>query len=146
MKIIQSPVTPPPSANGLSSEVAALAMWLLQKDPADRPSVKMMLNERFIRRQLLQSKFEFPQELLQHNITDRLTNGINPSAPHDSSMELSHTNTEGGAIARQQQQQPQPRAASSGSNAVVSKAPIQRGNRVRGKPAAERILSDKVSP
>jgi serine/threonine protein kinase len=44
MKIIQSPVKPPPSTS-VSAEMINLVLWLLQKDPNNRPSIKDLLHE-----------------------------------------------------------------------------------------------------
>jgi serine/threonine protein kinase len=44
MKIIEAQVKPPSSSN-ISPELVALIMWLLQKDPINRPSIKQIVNE-----------------------------------------------------------------------------------------------------
>jgi NIMA (never in mitosis gene a)-related kinase 1/4/5 len=44
MKIIQSPIRVPSQVH-VSSSLAQLVMWLLQKDPAKRPSIKDLLRE-----------------------------------------------------------------------------------------------------
>ena len=52
MKIIQSPVKPPPSTS-VSAEMINLVLWLLQKDPNNRPSIKDLLNEAMTRTPIL---------------------------------------------------------------------------------------------
>lgn len=44
LKIIQSPVEPIPGEN-VSPGLSGLILWLLQKDPAMRPSIRALLNE-----------------------------------------------------------------------------------------------------
>lgn len=44
MKIIEAEVQPP-SSPAISPALVRLIMWLLQKDPKRRPSIKEVLNE-----------------------------------------------------------------------------------------------------
>eukprot|EP01034_Spumella_vulgaris_P032682 gene32682-40331_t len=62
MKIIEAQVKPPSSSN-ISVELVNLIMWLLQKDPVNRPSIKQIVNEEVVRRKLEEHKFDLPHEL-----------------------------------------------------------------------------------
>lgn len=71
LKIIQAKVEPPPSTT-TSDELCNVVMWLLQKDPIDRPSTKDLLNEQIIREKLIEHDLELPEDLIDSPITNRL--------------------------------------------------------------------------
>eukprot|EP01038_Epipyxis_sp_PR26KG_P011936 gene11936-15977_t len=68
LKIIEAQAKPPPSSN-VSRELSGLVMWLLQKDPSDRPSIKEILNEDTVRAKLTAHNYEIPPELMNAQVT-----------------------------------------------------------------------------
>lgn len=63
MKIIEAPVAPP-SADLASAELVQLVLWLLQKEPAARPSTKQILDEAAVRDQLRErGHLQLPDDL-----------------------------------------------------------------------------------
>eukprot|EP00981_Chlorochromonas_danica_P004026 scaffold766_cov167-Ochromonas_danica.AAC.14 len=62
MKIIESPVEPPPSTSN-SQEMINLVLWLLQKDPIHRPSTRQILNEVVVRERLQECMLSAPDDL-----------------------------------------------------------------------------------
>lgn len=77
MKIIEAPVKRPPEANA-SPELANLIIWLLQKDPNDRPSIKDILNELFVREMIKLHGLTLPEELLSAEVNNRLNYQYRP--------------------------------------------------------------------
>lgn len=89
MKIIEAPVSPPPSST-TSPVLTNLILWLLQKDPRQRPSVKDLFNEREIRQRLREHHLDLPEELESERQTNYLVGGIVGAAvSDDTSMMLS---------------------------------------------------------
>jgi NIMA (never in mitosis gene a)-related kinase len=71
LKIIQAQVEPPPSTT-TSDILCNLVLWLLQKDPINRPSTKDLLNEKIIREKLIEHELDLPEDLLDCPITNKL--------------------------------------------------------------------------
>eukprot|EP01035_Chromulina_nebulosa_P017946 gene17946-23572_t len=71
MKILQSPVTPP-SSQSTSPELSKLIMWLLQKDPSKRPSIKEILTEKIVRKKLEERNMLVPMDIEDESLTDYL--------------------------------------------------------------------------
>ena len=71
MKIIQSPV--PPLPKDTPSELAALTMWLLSKEPKHRPAVRDILTEAMIREKLREYRLPLPVEMEHGTETNRLS-------------------------------------------------------------------------
>lgn len=71
LKIIQAQVEPPPSTT-TSDILCNVVLWLLQKDPINRPSTKDLLNEKIIREKLIEHELELPEDLLDSPITNKL--------------------------------------------------------------------------
>lgn len=63
MKIMQSPVKPPPEAT-VSPQLSRFILWLLQKDPNKRPRIRDILLETYIQEKLKEHGFELPAELI----------------------------------------------------------------------------------
>lgn len=80
MKIIEAPVKPPPDTSA-SQPLVNLILWLLQKDPRLRPSIKDILREKEVQRQLREGGMELPEELIDGNTTDYLHTGLPTSLP-----------------------------------------------------------------
>lgn len=78
MKIVQAQFSLP-DPETTSPELSKLISWVLQKDPADRPSIKQILNEKHIRDKLDEHRFDLPTELLEDQITYQLTQKLDPS-------------------------------------------------------------------
>jgi hypothetical protein len=62
MKIMGSKVEPP-DPKLVSSELSALCLWLLNKDPEKRPTIKEILNESVVRAELEKHELPLPYEL-----------------------------------------------------------------------------------
>ena len=84
LKIIQEPPTElPPGV--VSNELATLISWLLEKDPAKRPTIKQILGEKFVQKKLREvyedsgglEKFLLPPELGSSKVTNKLGNSGN---------------------------------------------------------------------
>eukprot|EP01032_Pedospumella_encystans_P019017 gene19017-21633_t len=73
MKIIEAQVKIP-SSTVISTEMRNTILWLLQKDPNARPSIRHILNEQSVREKLRKDQFELPEELRESRITDLLSN------------------------------------------------------------------------
>ena len=70
MKIISSPVTPIPDKN-VSQELKTLILWLLEKDPKNRPTIKELLCESFIRSKMAELPYiDVPNELQNEFIVE----------------------------------------------------------------------------
>jgi len=72
LKIIKNPVAPLPT-DTVSACLGELIMWLLQKDPRDRPCIRDILCEQVIRDKLAEQGFELPRSLLSEPVTYRLS-------------------------------------------------------------------------
>lgn len=72
MKIIQAQVEPPPSSHA-TPQLSQLILWLLQKDWKERPSVKEILCDEFIRSKLDEHFLPLPEELLDVTPTSWLS-------------------------------------------------------------------------
>lgn len=82
LKIIQEPPTQLP--RGLvSDELATLILWLLEKEPEKRPTIREILNERFVREKLEENRrehllngsgsaFDLPADMQYCPLTNRL--------------------------------------------------------------------------
>mmetsp|Transcript_8829 Transcript_8829/g.15031 ORF Transcript_8829/g.15031 Transcript_8829/m.15031 type:complete len:749 (-) Transcript_8829:311-2557(-) len=136
MKIVQAQMAP--IADHVPPELANLITWALQKDPKDRPKIKHILNDRYVREKLAEHHLEVPLELAG----DKLTNRIAVDPP---TIEAGHHH-------QHQQTPPQPTKAratsssstssssSSGSTSASSRGP---GGRVRGR-VDGKIVSSKA--
>jgi len=62
MKIMGSKVEPP-DPKLVSSELSALCLWLLNKDPEKRPTIKEILNQSVVRAELEKHELPLPYEL-----------------------------------------------------------------------------------
>ena len=62
MKIIQSPVKPPPETS-VSPQLCKLILWLLQKDPTKRPRIRDILCDEYVQQKLKDHHFDLPLEL-----------------------------------------------------------------------------------
>ncbi len=69
LKIIEAEPLPPPSLSMISNSLWNLSIWLLQKDPNKRPSVKDLLTESVIRDRVDGLRFSLPEELFNSDIT-----------------------------------------------------------------------------
>lgn len=72
MKIIQAQVEAPPPTHA-SEELAALIIWLLQKDWTQRPRVQDILCESFIQEKLEEHGLSLPEGLMGFPVTHRLS-------------------------------------------------------------------------
>ena len=72
MKIIQAQVEAPPATHA-SDELAALILWLLQKDWKERPRVSDILCEAFIQELLVEHGLPLPAALVGAPVTHRLS-------------------------------------------------------------------------
>lgn len=93
MKIIESPVKPPPASNA-SPILTNLILWLLQKDPRLRSSISDLLKEIEVRRHLHDEGFELPEELIDCETTNFLVEGLPAVLPKEVE-EKSNTNDDG---------------------------------------------------
>ena len=71
MKIMQSPVEPPPAEN-VSPQLSKLILWLLQKDPTSRPCINDLLGEMHVREKLIEHGFQLPADLISAKVTNFL--------------------------------------------------------------------------
>ena len=71
MKIIQAPV--PSLPRETPTELSALTMWLLSKEPRNRPSVRDILSEAVIREKLREYRLPLPAEIEPAVETNRLS-------------------------------------------------------------------------
>ncbi len=62
MKIMQAPVKPPPEAT-VSPQLCKLILWLLQKDPSNRPHIRDILLDGYVGQKLADHGFALPHEL-----------------------------------------------------------------------------------
>lgn len=72
MKIIQAQVKPP-NPSTTPSDLSRLIMWLLQKDPARRPTIRHLLCEDVIRNKIIEHNFELPDDLFDATTTQYLS-------------------------------------------------------------------------
>jgi NIMA (never in mitosis gene a)-related kinase len=72
MKIIQAAVEPPPETHA-SGELSSLVLWLLQKDWRQRPSVKEVLCDEFVRCKLAEHGLPLPDDLVDEPVTALLS-------------------------------------------------------------------------
>lgn len=70
MKIIQAPV--PSLPKDTPSDLSALTMWLLSKEPRQRPSVRDVLTEGIVRERLKEYRLPLPAEIEQTTATSHL--------------------------------------------------------------------------
>ena len=82
MKIIESPVKPPPPTNA-SPVLTNLILWLLQKDPRLRPSIRDLLKEVVVRHRLREEGLALPEEMLDAETTNYLEQGLPTQLPKD---------------------------------------------------------------
>lgn len=82
MKIIESPIKPPPATNA-SPVLINLILWLLQKDPRLRPSIRDLLKEKEVRNRLQDEGLELPEELIDYETTNFLVNGLPIALPKE---------------------------------------------------------------
>lgn len=82
MKIIESPVKPPPPTNA-SPVLTNLILWLLQKDPRLRPSIRDLLKEVIVRQRLREEGLALPEEMLDAETTNFLEQGLPTQLPKD---------------------------------------------------------------
>ena len=169
MKIIQSPVKPP-NPTSTSAELSKLIMWLLQKDPVNRPSIRDILSERFVQEKLLEHGLEVPSDILAHGeVTEYIgeysgvigklvaVNVYGENSAGDGNADDSARNSINSSpsekIAYLQQtadkkarslNTPVPNPYPTSSNKSVKSIGAIRGNRVRGPPSAKRVLSEQV--
>ena len=163
MKIIQSPVKPP-NPTTTSAELSKLIMWLLQKDPVNRPCIRDILCEQFVQEKLEEHNLEIPSDILEVGvITNYLGEESGASFKQKTASDYSdnggdadgstrsaiNSNSDADNVAQSQQtcekkarslNHPMPNSI---SKAVKSVGAI-RGNRVRGPPSAKRVLSEQV--
>jgi serine/threonine protein kinase len=120
MKIIQSPV--PPLPKEIPPELSRLTMWLLTKDPVQRPSIRDVICEERVRDKLVEYRIALPAELRDAPTTYR----------------LSGRDTAGSGTLKKTLRPPVPPSA--------AEPKVVLGNRVRGGHAnARRSPSAKVS-
>ena len=75
MKILQSPVILPTSKSA-SSDMIELISWLLQKDPNNRPTIKEILNQKKIRKRLMEHHIPLSEDLIDEIVTDNTSHSI----------------------------------------------------------------------
>lgn len=90
MKIIESPVEPPP-VERVGPTLRTIIMWLLEKKPENRPSVRELLNEIKVREKIQEYGLELPPEVLALTPTDHITEKYRKEFPHESLPTLSQT-------------------------------------------------------
>lgn len=82
MKIIESPVKAPPASNA-SPILINLILWLLQKDPRLRPSIRDVLKEVEVRKRLRDEGLELPEEVMDEESTNFLVEGLPVQLPKE---------------------------------------------------------------
>jgi len=90
MKIMQSPVKPPPEAT-VSPQLCRLILWLLQKDPNKRPRIRDILSETYIQEKLKEHGFELPTGILGN---EKVLSVLNTQVPIDQSARYRHAGDE----------------------------------------------------
>lgn len=76
LKIIQSPVKPLARENA-SPGLSALILWLLNKDPVKRPSIREILSEDIVQTKLQESGLSLPDELSELSTTSTINSMSN---------------------------------------------------------------------
>eukprot|EP01036_Dinobryon_divergens_P022734 gene22734-31020_t len=164
MKIIQSPVKPPPSTS-VSAEMINLVLWLLQKDPNNRPSIKDLLNEATIRQKLKENNFELPQELkesgqfettylnvsgdlnttLKFNEAGEIVNFTSPETINGTtSRDRDRVEAETPVVAYEKERRPPPMISQGGRKASSGEIVISNNNNINT--ANNNILVTKSAP
>ncbi len=59
----------PPSPSTTSPEMSNLILWLLQKDPKNRPTIKELLCEDVVREKLIEHGIDIPEDILECPVT-----------------------------------------------------------------------------
>ena len=67
-KIIEGQFKPPPPGT-TSPEMSNLVLWLLQKDPKNRPTIKELLCEDVVREKLIEHGIDIPEDILECPVT-----------------------------------------------------------------------------
>eukprot|EP00604_Paraphysomonas_vestita_P002001 CAMPEP_0174820132 /NCGR_PEP_ID=MMETSP1107-20130205/3744_1 /TAXON_ID=36770 /ORGANISM="Paraphysomonas vestita, Strain GFlagA" /LENGTH=589 /DNA_ID=CAMNT_0016034849 /DNA_START=695 /DNA_END=2464 /DNA_ORIENTATION=+ len=70
MKIVQAQMAP--IASHVPTPLCDFIYWILQKDPKDRPKIKDILNDRYIRQKLEEHEFDVPDDLRHNELSDRI--------------------------------------------------------------------------
>ena len=143
MKIMQAKPEPL-SKQTVSPELNRLVLWLLQKDPAKRPTIREILNDSLIRRKLKEHQLESPTFLDSYeeshyldkaalendvNTNNNNNNTSTPNSKKDKTSTSSLSNRTGTTGTPQ---------SGRNSNSAV------KGNRVRGGAHAQRIPSSRA--
>lgn len=63
LKIIQSAVPPLPAGSEISQDISSMIQRTLQKDPSQRPTVREILSERAVQRQLRDHRLDLPDSV-----------------------------------------------------------------------------------
>lgn len=154
MKVLQSPVILP-NSQYYSDELIRLILWLLQKDPNNRPTIKEVLCEEFIQYQLNINNIPLPSDLDDLPTTDILKSSVTRkiSSQHtksSNSSNSSNTTVINNNVTASNRLNPNIKSNSpklSGTQRLNDSGSIKktsiRGDRVRG-PAGQRIVSKKV--